>query len=408
MGTDASLATRRLDVKVISLIGVAHLLSHCYQLALPALFPLIHRIEGIGYAQLGVLSSVYFLASGLCQAPAGFLVDRVGARPVLLGGMLLVTGSATLFAFAPSYSAMLVLSILAGLGNCVFHPADFSILNGSVSERRIGRGLSVHGFGGYVGYAATPISVFSLGSLVGWREAMLIVGIVGLIAVGMLWAQRHDLRDSVVDRGITSKGFVHDIGVLWRAPAILAFAFFCFMAMGAVGMMTLGASTLIALLNMPARTASTIISLQLTGSLVGTLIGGVIADKYSRHDLLSALMVAFAACLLMTVPFIRPSSAIQLVPFFMGFGLAYGIAGPLRDMVVRSLAPAGAAGKTFGFTYSGMDVGSAMATALLGYLLGSGQPFWVLVMCSLFILLGGATLMLTRTVTARGVARASA
>ena len=405
---DAALATRKLDIKVISLIGVSHFLSHCYQLALPALFPLIHRVEGIGFAELGVLSSVFFLTSGLCQAPAGFLVDRIGARPVLIGGMLLITGSTTLFAFTPSYSAMLVLSFLAGLGNTVFHPADYSILNGSVSEQRIGRGLSVHGFGGYVGYAATPITVFTLGSLAGWREAMLMIGIVGLVVVGILWTQRHDLRDSVVDRGIKSQGFVHDIGVLLQPPAILAFSFFCFMAMGSVGIMTLGASTLIALLDIPAATASTIISLQLTGSLVGILIGGIIADKYSRHDLLSALVVTFAGCLLMIVPFLRPSTAIQLIPIFMGFGLLYGIAGPLRDMVVRSLAPTGAAGKTFGFTYSGMDIGSAMATALLGYLLGSGEPFWVLVLCGLFIMMGGVTIMFTKTVRTRQAARANA
>ena len=405
---DAALATRKLDIKVISLIGVSHFLSHCYQLSLPALFPLIHRVEGIGFTELGVLSSVFFLTSGLCQAPAGFLVDRVGARPVLIGGMLLLTGSTTLFAFTPSYSAMLVLSFLAGLGNTVFHPADYSILNGSVSEQRIGRGLSVHGFGGYVGYAATPITVFTLGSLVGWREAMLMIGIVGLVVVGILWAQRHDLRDGVVDRGIKSQGFVHDIGVLLQPPAILAFSFFCFMAMGSIGIMTLGASTLIALLDIPAAMASTIISLQLTGSLVGILIGGIIADKYSRHDLLSALVVTFAGCLLMIVPFLRPSTAIQLIPIFMGFGLLYGIAGPLRDMVVRSLAPTGAAGKTFGFTYSGMDIGSAMATALLGYLLGSGEPFWVLVLCGLFIMMGGVTIMFTKTVRTRQAARATA
>lgn len=408
MVTDAALATRKLDIKVISLIGVSHFLSHCYQLALPALFPLIHRVEGIGFAELGVLSSVFYLTSGLCQAPAGFLVDRIGARPVLIGGMLLITGSTTLFAFTPSYSAMLVLSFLAGLGNTVFHPADYSILNGSVSEQRIGRGLSVHGFGGYVGYAATPITVFTLGSLAGWREAMLMIGIVGLVVVGILWAQRHDLRDSVVDRGIKSQGFVHDIGVLLQPPAILAFSFFCFMAMGSVGIMTLGASTLIALLDVPAATASTIISLQLIGSLVGILIGGIIADKYSRHDLLSALVVTFAGCLLMIVPFLRPSTAIQLIPIFMSFGLLYGVAGPLRDMVVRSLAPTGAAGKTFGFTYSGMDIGSAMATALLGYLLGSGEPFWVLVLCGMFIIMGGVTIMFTRTVRTRQVARATA
>jgi len=226
---NASPVARTRDAKVISLIGIAHLLSHCYQLAFPALFPLIHNVEGIGYAELGVLSSVYFLTSGLCQAPAGFLVDRIGARPVLIGGMLLITGSTTLYSIVPSYPAMLVLSVLGGLGNAVFHPADFSILNGSVSEQRIGRGLSVHGFGGYVGYAATPISVFTLGTLLGWRTAMLIVGVIGLVVLSILWTQRHDLRDSVADRGIKSKGFVHDVGVLLQPPALVMCSLFILM-----------------------------------------------------------------------------------------------------------------------------------------------------------------------------------
>jgi predicted MFS family arabinose efflux permease len=336
------------------------------------------------------------------------VVDRFGARPVLIGGMLLITGSTTLFAFAPSYSAMLVLSFLAGLGNTVFHPADYSILNGSVSERRIGRGLSVHGFGGFVGYAATPITVFTLGSLVSWREAMMMIGVVGLVVAGILWAQRHDLRDSVADRGIKSRGFAHDLGVLFQPPALLAFSFFCFMAMGSIGIMTLGASTLIAFLAISAETASTIISLQLTGSLIGILIGGVIADRYSRHDLMTGLVVTLAVCLLLIVPFFHPSSAAVLIPIFVGFGLLYGIAGPLRDMVVRSIAPTGAAGKTFGFTYSGMDFGSAMATALLGWLLGRGEPFWVLVLCGLFMMTGVVSILFTRMVNTRQAARAAA
>src|SRR5690606_13570057 len=182
------------------------------------------------------LSSVFFLTSGLCQAPAGFLVDRVGARPVLIGGMLLMTGSTALFAFTHSYTAMLALSFLAGLGNTVFHPADYSILNGSVSNARIGRGLSIHGFGGFLGYAVTPASLFALGSLIGWRETMLSIGIVGLIVAAILWAQRHDLRDSVVDRGIGPQSFVKDIGVLFQPSSVLAFTFFCFMAMGSVGL----------------------------------------------------------------------------------------------------------------------------------------------------------------------------
>ena len=99
---NAAVAATKRDVKVISLIGVAHLLSHVYHLSLPALFPIIHEVEGISYAELGMLASVFFITSGLCQAPAGFLVDRVGARPVLITGMFLITGASALFAFTHS------------------------------------------------------------------------------------------------------------------------------------------------------------------------------------------------------------------------------------------------------------------------------------------------------------------
>lgn len=385
---DAAVAATRHDVKVISLIGVAHFLSHVYHLALPALFPIIHEVEGIGYAELGILASTFFVISACCQAPAGFLIDRIGARPVLITGMFLITGASTLFAFVQSYELMIVLAVFAGLGNSVFHPADFSILNGSVSEQRIGRGLSIHGFGGYVGYAATPFFMYWLGSQIGWRNAMLFAGSLGLMVAVIMWALRSDLRDSVVDKGIMPQSFVKDLGVLFQPSAVLAFTFFAFMAMGSIGLMTFGAVTLTGLLGLTAAKASLIISLQLTGSTLGILLGGILADKYPRHDLMTAIVVAVGVAILMTVPLFRLDSMFVLIPIFMCYGVLYGIAGPLRDMVVRSIAPSGSAGKVFGFTYSGMDVGSAISTFLFGYLLSQNQPFWVFMLIGTFLMLG--------------------
>ena len=385
---NAAVAATRRDVKVISLIGVAHLLSHVYHLSLPALFPIIHEVEGISYAELGMLASVFFITSGLCQAPAGFLVDRVGARPVLITGMFLITGASALFAFTLSYSAMIGLAFLAGLGNSVFHPADFSILNGSVSEKRIGRGLSIHGFGGYVGYAATPFCMYWLGSLVGWRDAMLYIGGAGLIVAAIMWAMRSDLRDSVVDKGIKQQSFINNLGVLFQPSAVLAFTFFAFMAMGSIGLMTFGVSTLIALFDLPADKASLIISLQLSGSMLGILMGGVLADRYPRHDLMTAVVVTLAVAIMMTVPLFHLNSVHVLIPIFICYGMLYGIAGPLRDMVVRSIAPSGSAGKVFGFTYSGMDVGSAISTFLFGYMLSQNLPFWNFILIGTFMMIG--------------------
>lgn len=396
------------DVKVISMIGVAHFLSHVYQLVLPALFPIIHAVEGIGYAELGLLASAFFAASAVCQSLAGFLVDRVGARPVLIAGLTLIAGATALYAFTDSYAELVVLSLAAGLGNSVFHPADFSILNGSVSNARIGRGLSIHGFGGFVGYAATPFSVFALGSLIGWRGAALAAGGAGLIVTGFLWALRADLRDSVVDRGIKPQSFSKDLGVLFQPPAVLAFTFFAFMAMGSIGLMTFGASTLIALLGISAERASMIISVQLSGSMCGILIGGVLADRYSRHDRLTAIVVTTGVGSLMFVPLFQPTSDFILMPLFVSFGVLYGIAGPLRDMVVRSLAPTGAAGKVFGFTYSGMDFGSAAAAVLFGYLLGRSLPFWVFISIGVFIMLGVFTILFAEVAARKSTVRLAA
>jgi len=398
---EAAVPTTRRDIRVISLIGVAHFLSHVYQLTLPAVFPIIHEVEGIGYAELGVLASVFFVTSAIFQSVAGFLVDRVGARPVLIAGLTLIAGAAALYGFTHSYAELLVLSLAAGLGNSVFHPADLSILNGSVSEGRIGRGLSVHSFGGFVGYTVTPISIFTLGSLIGWRGAVLAAGSAGLIVIGILWAQRADLRDSVVDRGIKPQSFVKDLGVLFQPLAMLAFSFFAFMAMGSIGLMTFGVSTLIALLGISADLASMIISVQLAGSMLGVLIGGVLADRYSRHDLMAASAVTAGVAFLMLVPLLQPISGFALVPLFVSFGLLYGIAQPLRDMVVRSIAPTGSAGKVFGFTYSGMDFGSATAAFLFGYMLGQGLPLWVFVSIGVFIMMGVCTILHAGTIEAR-------
>ncbi|MDC0032972.1 MFS transporter [Alphaproteobacteria bacterium] len=405
---DAAVAAARRDIKVISLIGVAHLLSHVYHLSLPALFPIIHEVEGIGYAELGVLASTFFVVSACSQAPAGFLIDRIGARPVLITGMILITGASTLFAFTYSYGGMIGLAIFAGLGNSVFHPANFSILNGSVSEKRIGRGLSIHGFGGYAGYAATPFCMYWLGSLIGWRDAMFVAGGTGLIVTAVMWGMRAELRDSVVDKGIKPQKFVQDLGVLFQPSAVLAFTFFALMAMGSIGLMTFGAVTLIALLELPADKASMIISLQLTGSMIGILLGGMLADRYPRHDLMTAIVVTLGVALLMTVPLLHLYSVYILVPIFFCYGVLYGIAGPLRDMVVRSIAPSGSAGKVFGFTYSGMDVGSAIATFLFGYMLSQNLPFWVFMLIGTFMMFGVFSILFAKMAADRSTSSVAA
>ena len=73
------------DLRVIGVVGLAHGGSHFFHLVLPPLFPLLKTTFGVTYTELGVLMSVFFAASGLCQTPAGFLVDRIGAALAAFG-----------------------------------------------------------------------------------------------------------------------------------------------------------------------------------------------------------------------------------------------------------------------------------------------------------------------------------
>ena len=166
----------RRDVHVIGLIAVAHFFSHFFQLTLPPLFPLLKTVFGVPYVALGLAMSVFYGASGIGQTLSGFLVDRIGAARVLLGGMALFASSVALAGLVPSYWMLLPVALLAGLGNSVFHPADYSILNASVDPRRIGRGYSVHSISGNLGWAVAPTVVVGLTASSGWRAALVTVG----------------------------------------------------------------------------------------------------------------------------------------------------------------------------------------------------------------------------------------
>ena len=150
------------DVRVISLVGAAHFSSHFYHLVLPPLFPVLKDAFGVSYAELGLLMTLFFGASGLAQTPAGFLVDRIGADRVLIGGVALLATAMGLCAFAPSYAALLPLAVLAGIGNSVFHPADYAILTHRVTPGRMARAYSVHTIGGTLGWAAAPLFVVGI------------------------------------------------------------------------------------------------------------------------------------------------------------------------------------------------------------------------------------------------------
>jgi MFS transporter, FSR family, fosmidomycin resistance protein len=183
----------RRDARVIGVVSLAHGVSHFLQLALPPLFPLLRTEFDVSWTLLGFVAGVFYVASGIVQFGAGFVVDRLGARPVLLAGMALLACGTLAAALAPNPWWLFPCAALMGAGNGVFHPSDFAILNANVSARRLGHAYSTHGVGGNLGYALAPIVSFGIGAAFGWRVALAGMGLVGLIVLGVLASQRRIL-----------------------------------------------------------------------------------------------------------------------------------------------------------------------------------------------------------------------
>ena len=137
--------------------------------------------------------------------------------------------------------------------------------------------------------------------------------------------------------------------------------------------------------------ATTALTAFLIGSALGILVGGIIADKISRHDTAAMLGVALASVILIIIgsKFISPYFVILALAFA---GFFSGTTAPSRDMLIRKVTPNGASGRIFGFVYSGLDLGSSAMPLLAGALLDSGKPDILFYVCALMLIIAISTI----------------
>lgn len=378
------------DARVIGVVSLAHGVSHFLQLALPPLFPLLRSEFDVSWTLLGFIAGAFYIASGIVQFGAGFVVDRLGARPVLLGGMSLLVAGTLLASLAPNPWWLFPCAAIMGAGNGVFHPSDFAILNANVTTRRLGHAYSTHGVGGNLGYALAPIVSFGLGAAFGWRFALAAMGLCGLLVLGVLANQRH-----VLTSHRAADAHLHTLKrsvALFVKPAILlCFFYFVFQTAAAVGLQTFLPSALNAGLAVPLVIATSAVTAYLLGGTAGIVIGGFLAVRTSRHDRVAATGLLLGAALLALVS----ANAVPLpwiVPVFVVIGLFIGATGPSRDLIVRNATPKGAAGRVYGFVYSGLDLGAMLGPIWMGVMLDHGLAREV------FFVIGGLFVIAIATV----------
>jgi MFS family permease len=377
------------DARVLGLIGGGHFLSHFYQLCLPPLL-LVWRAEfGASFAALGLVITLFALATGLAQIPAGILVDRFGARPLLVGGLIVVGGGVAAMSLAPSLPIIYLLAVIAGIGNSVFHPADYAILNSSIAGARMGKAFGMHTFAGHLGGAVAPATIIFLTAAFDWRLAMLATGLVAIAAAAIILAQGGILIDE--NKGAGGKSDADGGGetppstkaLILSRTMLLFFLFFMVASLTAAGVTSFSVVALVNIQGMSLAGASSALTAFLFASAIGILLGGVIADRFGKHD-----ETAIAAFILSGIIFLIVAEAglqaAMVIGLFTLAGLVQGILRPARDMMVRAMAPKGALGRVFGYVSTGIALGSAIAPVLFGFMVDQGLSVWIFWLLAVF------------------------
>jgi MFS family permease len=367
----AAMPPARQDATVIGLVGLAHLISHFSQLLLPPLFPWLKSAFNVSYAELGLLLSIFFVVSCAVQFVSGFVVDRVGPRPVLFGGLALVGCAAFGFAASQSYWMLAGFAVLAGIGNGVFHPVDYTLLNRKVHRSRLGHAFSVLGITGNLGWALAPAMLVPLTLAFSWRVALGCAGVLAFAVLAVLWWRRADLalEPPAVSAQASAADEAEGKFAFLRIPAVwMCFAFFLFYAMALSVVQTFAPEAARQLHQVPAATAAMCLTIYMLASAAGMIAGGFMVHDPARCERVVGFGFGTAALVALSVGFMDlPPMAVPLLFGVMGF--ATGTAGPSRDLLVKRAAPDNATGRVYGAVYSGLDIGQAIAPLFFGPLM---------------------------------------
>ena len=360
----------RQDAGVIGLVGLAHGSSHFAHLLLPLLFPVFMKEFGLSFSQLGLLMTVFFLISGIGQALAGFVVDRLGARPVLFAAMGLFMAACVAGALVTSYAGLVLVAVLAGLGNAPLHPADFTILNQRVSAGRLGYAFSAHGLTGNLGWAVAPVFFATVSTLDHWRTAYALAAVLYALVAMVLFVNRDKLKTEAAPRP-RNAGEGSDLAFLKLPVVWWCFGFFLLSTMTLAVVQSFSVSILQALHGVSFEAATLTLTAYMLSGAVGMLLGGFVAVRTVHSDkVVAGCMLAGAMLLVLCGTALFGGGMTMVVLAATGF--AVGIGGPSRDMMIKKAAPKGATGRVYGMVYSGLDIGFAISPVVFGVFMDRG------------------------------------
>ena len=378
-------------IRVVGAVSAAHFMSHYYIILLAPLMPFVRDEYQVTYTEIGLAFAVFNIVTGVFQTPAGFLVDRLGARALLILGLAIGATSFVTAGLVDSFWVMIAMFGIAGMGNTVYHPADYTLLSQHVPADRIGQAFSLHTFAGMLGSAVAPASLLMMQSSWGWRGAFVGAGVFGF-AVALLLLLVRDGTTLTANAGTRPPSDSSDTGwrLLLSAPILLNLAFFILLAMMSGGLYNYSVVALGALYGTPVTTANVALTGNLLLSATGVLVGGLLVTRTKRHSLVATLGLTAMALSVVLVAVVDLDS-LALIAAMSLAGLCSGVIMPSRDMIVREVTPPGSFGKVFGFVTTGFNIGGIVSPLIFGAVMDHGSPRMVFLLVAAFTLLGIVT-----------------
>ena len=390
-------AGRAPHVRIVGVVSAAHFVSHYYIILLAPLLPFVRADYGVSYTEIGLTFAAFNIVSATLQTPAGFLVDRLGPRIILIAGLVIGGGAFMTAGLVHSFWLFVAMFALAGLGNTVYHPADYAMLSQNVPGARIGQAFSVHTFAGMLGGAVAPPSLLLMHSLWGWRGAFVGAGVLGLAVAALLLLMRDEGGNAGAPAPATQTK-AESAAAGWRLllspPILLNLGFFALLAMISGGIGNYSVVAFGALFGTPVTTANAALTGYLAMSAIGVLVGGLLVTRTSRHGTVAATGLVAMALLTALVAEVDLGTLLLIAVMTVN-GFFFGVIMPSRDMIVREVTPPGSFGKVFGFVTTGFNIGGIISPLIYGAVMDHGSPALV------FLLVAACSLVAIATVAVR-------
>lgn len=383
--------------RILGLIGTGHAVSNFYALCLPPLIPFFKAEFGVSYTALGVMLSLRSFMSGIMQVPMGIAVDKLGAKPVLVAGSVLMGASFGLVAVAPGYWTTMILLALLGAGMATLRPSNYAIINASIPRPWLGRAFGFNVFSAHAGRAVAPAAIIFLASVWNWRGAVLIAGGTGLlITVALITQWRYVRDDTRVERKGPGPGLAAQARIFASRGIVLFFAFYALTSFSMQGVLSFTVVAMTELGRAPLGAASGALTGYLIASALGVLVGGYLADKTSRHELMAATALLLSAAFLVALGTVS-MPVVVIVAVMSSVGLCQGSMRPARDMLLRAILPREIFGRAIGLVSTGAAIGGTLAPVVFGWILDLGSPEWVFYILGITITLLTATLVVPKS-----------